>query len=231
MLSVKGLHAGYGGSEVLHGIDMVVPTGAVVALLGANGAGKTTLLRTLAGLVRATSGSITFNGASVERTPTHARSRAGLCLIPEGRAIFRQLTVRENLAAQLRGRNGREALASAVEAFPALEDRLDQVAGTLSGGEQQMLALARALCADPLIVLADELSVGLAPVVIDEIFAALRRLQANGQSMLIVEQYIDRVLEIADYVYILHKGHVVFVGEPKQCEGSAVFERYLGGAA
>ena len=231
MLRVEGLRAGYEGTEVLHGIDLVVPTGSVVALLGANGAGKTTLLRTIAGLVRADSGSVTFDGASVDRLPAYARSRAGLCLIPEGRAIFRQLTVAENLAAQLRRRDAQEALATVVEAFPVLGDRLDQVAGTLSGGEQQMLALARVLCADPLIVLADELSLGLAPVVIDEIFAALRRLRADGQSMLIVEQYIDRVLELADYVYILQKGHVVFVGEPSQCEGTAVFEQYLGGAA
>jgi branched-chain amino acid transport system ATP-binding protein len=153
-----------------------------------------------------------------------------VCLIPEGRAIFRHLTVRENLAMQVGGRGVAGAIERCVATFPRLADRLEQVAGTMSGGEQQMLAVARALVTEPALVMADELSVGLAPVIVDEIFAAVESLRARGVSLLIVEQYVERVLELADYVYLLHKGAVAFVGEPSQCRGS-LFEQYMGGAA
>jgi branched-chain amino acid transport system ATP-binding protein len=231
MLRLDGIRAGYRRSQVLHGVDLVVPEGAAVGLLGANGAGKSTLLRVAAGLLPATAGSISLGGERVEGISAHDRTRRGLCLIPEGRAIFRQLTVRENLAMQVGGRDVDGAVERAASAFPVLADRLHQTAGTLSGGQQQMLAVARALVTNPRVVLADELSVGLAPVVIDEIFDAVEALRAAGVSLLIVEQYVDRVLAVADYVYVLHKGEIAFVGEPVQCEAEDIFHRYLGSVA
>jgi len=231
VLDVKGLRAGYGRTEVLHGIDLRVPEGSVVAVLGSNGAGKTTLLNTIMGVIPTRSGTIRFNGRPVEHLPGHARSRAGICLIPEGRGIFRRLSVRENLLMATGGRQVKETVDVAVAAFPILGDRLGQEAGTLSGGQQQMLAVSRALATDATLVLADELSVGLAPVVVDEIFEAVDTFKRQGRSLVIVEQYVDRVLAIADYVYILHKGSVAFVGEPGQVGSGAVFEQYLGGVA
>jgi len=231
MLQLDGIRAGYGRTQVLHGVDLVVPEGSAVGLLGANGAGKTTLLRVAAGLMPPTAGSVRFDDEPVERLSAHDRARRGLCLIPEGRAIFRQLSVRENLAMQVGGRGVGEAIDKAATAFPVLRDRLEQQAGTLSGGQQQMLAVARALVTNPRLVLADELSVGLAPVVIDEIFEAVQALRDAGVSLLIVEQYVDRVLAVADYVYVLHKGRVVFVGEPAQCRAVDIFSRYLGSVA
>ena len=228
-LDVAGLRSGYGRAEVLHGVDLRVPAGKAVALLGSNGAGKTTLLRTLAGLNAARGASIRLHGEAIEDRPAHARARAGICLIPEGRGIFRRLSVRENLA--MHGGKKDLVIDRAASLFPLLKDRLGQEAGTLSGGQQQMLALARALVKDPTVVLADELSVGLAPVVVDEILEALNVLRAEGKSLLVVEQYVERAVAMADYVYILNKGRVVFVGEPSQCASGAVFERYLGGGA
>ena len=230
-LDVSGLRAGYGRTEVLHGVDLRVPAGKAVALLGANGAGKSTLLKAIAGLVPARTGSIRLLGEAVERRPANVRARKGICLIPEGRGIFRRLSVRENLAMQAGKGDLAPAIERAAELFPVLAERLNQVAGTLSGGQQQMLALARALVTDPQLVMADELSVGLAPVVVDEILEAVSVLRAEGRSLLIVEQYVERAVELADYVYILHKGGIVFVGEPAQCASGVVFEQYLGGAA
>jgi len=181
--------------------------------------------------LRPSLGSIRIDGTDVTRTAPNRRSRAGLCLIPEGRGIFRRLTVQENLAMHGGRRDLREVIDRVASLFPILKERLGQQAGTLSGGQQQMLALARALVKDPTVVLADELSVGLAPVVVDEILEALNVLRAEGRSLLIVEQYVERAVAMADYVYILNKGTVVFVGEPRQCASGAVFERYLGGAA
>jgi branched-chain amino acid transport system ATP-binding protein len=231
MLRLTGVRAGYRRSEVLHGVDLLVPPGAAVALLGANGAGKSTLLRVAAGLLPATGGSVWFGEERIDRLSTHERTRRGLCLIPEGRAIFRQLTVRQNLAMQVGGKGVDAAVDRAVAAFPMLGERLGQVAGTLSGGQQQMLAVARALVTDPAVVLADELSVGLAPVVVDEIFEAVAALRAAGRSLLIVEQYVDRALAVADYVYILHRGRIAFVGEPAQCRAEDVYQQYLGSVA
>jgi branched-chain amino acid transport system ATP-binding protein len=231
LLELENIRAGYGRVEVLHGVSVVVPEGSVVALLGANGAGKSTLLKTAAGLLPTRAGHVRLGGEDVTVEPVQRRSMRGLCLIPEGRGIFRQLTVRENLAMQVGGRGVGDAVERAVTAFPRLRDRLGQTAGTLSGGEQQMLAVSRALVTDPGLVMADELSVGLAPVVVDEIFTAVGELRAAGVSLLVVEQYVERVLELADYVYILHKGRVVFVGEPSQCRDGRLFDQYLGGAA
>ena len=231
MLELSRVQAGYGSVEVLHAVDLVVPDGAAVALLGSNGAGKTTLLKVAAGLVRASAGTVRIAGRDVTREPANRRTRHGLCLIPEGRGIFRQLSVRENLAMYAGGRNVSDALERAARAFPVLLERSHQTAGTLSGGQQQMLAVARALVSDAPLILADELSVGLAPVIVDEIFAAVGEMRNQGRSLLIVEQYIGRALALADYVYVLHKGRIVFVGEPEQCQHSQIFERYMGSAA
>jgi len=228
MLRLDDVRAGYGRTEVLHGVDVVVPAGSAVALLGANGAGKSTLLRVAGGLLPATSGTISLGADRIEGAPPHERSRRGICLIPEGRAIFRQLTVRQNLAMHVGGKAVDRAVDRAVATFPILGDRLDRIAATLSGGQQQMLAVARALVTDPQVVLADELSVGLAPVVVDEIFEAVEVLRREGRSLLLVEQYVDRALAVADYVYILHKGAIVFVGEPAQARAEDIFSQYLG---
>lgn len=230
-LQTTGLRSGYGRTQVLHGIDLCVPAGAVVAVLGANGAGKTTLLRTLAGQLPAMGGRVVFQGYDVSSRPAHVRSRAGLCLIPEGRGIFRDLTVRENLTMFAGAGGTRSAVDTASSVFPKLGQRLDQTAGTMSGGEQQMLALSRALVTGVSVVMADELSVGLAPVAVDEIFLAIDALRERGVALLIVEQYVDRVLEIADYVYLLNRGAVALVGEPQQLMDGNLFEQYLGATA
>jgi branched-chain amino acid transport system ATP-binding protein len=230
-LELQGVRAGYGNIEVLHGVDLRIPAGRTVALLGANGAGKTTLLGVIAGLVPVRGGELVADGRPITHEPAHRRSRQGICLIPEGRGIFRHLTVRKNLAMFVGNRRLPEAIERVGHWFPKLPQRLEQVAGTLSGGEQQMLATSRALLGDASLVMADELSVGLAPVVVDEIFDAVRTLRDEGRSLLIVEQYADRVLDVADYVYILHKGSVAFVGEPAQLADDSLFHRYLGGGA
>jgi branched-chain amino acid transport system ATP-binding protein len=227
-LELRHVRAGYGRTEVLHDVSLVVPEGATVALLGSNGAGKTTTLKTIAGLVHPSAGDLRWNGRTLGHSAPHSRVDQGICLIPEGRGIFRNLTVAENLAMHVRGRRKADAVKTATRYFPVLGERLSQTAGTMSGGQQQMLAVARALVTQPQLLMIDELSVGLAPVVIDELFNAVATLKAEGRSLLIVEQYVHRALAIADYVYILHKGRVVFVGEPAQCEGGAVFSRYLG---
>jgi branched-chain amino acid transport system ATP-binding protein len=227
-LVLEDVRAGYGTAMALHGVSLVVPAGKAVALLGANGAGKTTTLKVAAGFIRPTSGRILLSGRSAEGLSVHRRSRQGLCLITEGRGIFRSLSVKDNLAVFCRGRQLERAVDVAASIFPILGTRLGQEAGMLSGGQQQMLALARVLVAEPNLIMADELSLGLAPLVVDEIFEALGRLKADGRSLLIVEQYVGRALDLVDYVYVMHKGRVVFVGEPKQCADERVFEQYLG---
>ena len=231
LLEVRGLRSGYGRAETIRSVDLVVPSAATVVLLGPNGAGKTTLLKTIAGLVAATGGEVRFQGRAVTRTPAHTRARRGICLIPEGRGIFRRLSVRENLVVQADPGAARAAVDRAAALFPVLGQRLDQQAGTLSGGEQQMLALARAFVTDAPLILADELSMGLAPVIVDQIFDAVAVLRGEGRSVLLVEQYVERAVGVADYVYILNKGRIVFTGLPAECSSSSVFARYLQGAA
>jgi branched-chain amino acid transport system ATP-binding protein len=227
-LRYRTITAGYGRSTVLRSVDLVAPAGKVVALLGPNGAGKSTLLKVAAGLVAPTGGTVHLHGEDVTHLSEAKRAGRGLCLIPEGRGIFRQLTVRENLAMFAGGKKVAEAIDRAATVFPILGDRLGQEAGTMSGGQQQMLAVARALVNQADVILADELSVGLAPVIVDEIFEAVDGFRREGRSMVVVEQYVGRVLGLADYVYILNKGQVAFVGEPEQCRDDAMFERYVG---
>lgn len=226
-LELRGVHAGYGGTEVLHGVDLTVPAGAVVALLGANGAGKTTLLRTAAGLLRPERGEILLDEADVSDASPSRRAKQGVCLVPEGRAIFPSLTVTENLRL-MSTRKQRDAVELAVEAFPPLRAKLTQVAGTMSGGEQQMLALTRAYLTEPRFVLLDEVSMGLAPLITDAIFEFLRALAVRGTALLIVEQYVARALDLADVAYILHKGAVVFSGTPAELDTDSLANSYLG---
>jgi branched-chain amino acid transport system ATP-binding protein len=228
-LVLSDIYAGYGRAQVLRGITVEVPRGAIVALLGPNGAGKTTLLRVASGLLKATAGTVVVDSRDVTQASPASRARAGLCLIPEGRGIFRSLSVRENLRLQVPPWLRDNQLDRVLEMFPVLRKRLSQTAGTMSGGEQQMLALARAYLADPDVVLLDEVSMGLAPKVVDAIFDVLRRLADTGVSMLLVEQYVARALEMADGVVLLNKGEVAFSGPSSALEESEVLGGYLAG--
>jgi branched-chain amino acid transport system ATP-binding protein len=227
MFELDDIVAGYGDSTVLRGVSLRVPRGSVVALLGPNGAGKTTLLRVASGLLEPTGGEITLDGTSLRGKPADAFARAGICLVPEGRGIFRSLSVKENLLLQAPAGDD-DALAKATDAFPRLGERLEQRAGTMSGGEQQMLAVARAYLSNPSYVFLDEVSLGLAPRVVDEIFTFLRRLADGGASLLLVEQYVVRALKIADFVFILNQGEVAFAGEPGELDEAEVFRTYVG---
>jgi branched-chain amino acid transport system ATP-binding protein len=228
MLELQGVVAGYGATTVLRGVDLTVPDGVVVALLGANGAGKTTLLRVASGLLHPTAGRLLVDGEDVSRAAPSALVRRGVCHVPEGRGVFAPLTVRENLLLQAPRGEESAALDRAVAVFPRLGERMGQVAGTMSGGEQQMLALARAYVQHPKVVLLDEVSMGLAPKVVDEIFEFLGLLSSQGVSLLLVEQYVTRALAAADYVYLLNRGEVAFAGEPSELEGEDVFTQYVG---
>jgi branched-chain amino acid transport system ATP-binding protein len=229
VLELHGVGTAYGEVTVLRGVSLVVPHGSVVALLGPNGAGKTTTLRVASGLLRAKQGKVLIDGQPLPRD-ADAVARAGVCHVPEGRGVFPSLTVRDNLLVQCRGQHADEALDKATAAFPRLGQRLSQLAGTLSGGEQQMLALAKSYVTDARYVLLDEVSMGLAPNVVDEIFAFLTVLAGEGKAMLLVEQYVTKALEIADYVYLLSKGEIVFAGEPGELDSSAIFAEYMGTA-
>jgi branched-chain amino acid transport system ATP-binding protein len=232
-LEVRGLTVSYGGMRALTDVNLIVPEGTVVALLGANGAGKTTMLRTVSGLVRPERGTIQVSGRNVAGAPAHAIAALGVCHVPEGRGIFRSLTVAENLSMATYVRGGQSDLVEqAVDLFPVLGQRLQQMAGTLSGGEQQMLALARAIVVRPRLLLLDEISMGLAPLITAQLFDRIRQAKSEGTSMLIVEQYVDAALELADYGYVLEKGRIVDMGEPSDLKASeALAEAYLGAGA
>jgi branched-chain amino acid transport system ATP-binding protein len=227
MLELRGIDAGYGATTVVRGVDLVVPEGSVVALLGPNGAGKTTLLKVGSALLGPQAGSLFFDGQDVSGESPEALVRRGLGHVPEGRSVFRSLTVRDNLRI-FAGGEDRAGIDRAVDAFPLLGERMNQLAGTLSGGEQQMLALARACVRTPRVVLLDEVSMGLAPRVVDEIFLFLERLAKEGCALLVVEQYVEKALAFADYVYILSRGTVQFAGDPDELDVADVFGKYLG---
>lgn len=222
--------AGYGGTVVLRQVSFAVRPGQVVALLGPNGAGKTTALRAATGIVPVAAGRIELAGLDARGLPPYERARAGLCHIPEGRGIFRNLTVRDNVRLHLLGGTVTQddALERVLAVFPDLAGRLGDLAGRLSGGQQQMLALARAYVTDPKVVLLDEVSMGLAPRVVEEVFAALGRLAETGVAMLLVEQYVTRAMQMADKVVLLNKGAVAFDGSPSQLDEQAVLSGYLG---
>jgi branched-chain amino acid transport system ATP-binding protein len=226
LLEGRDLWASYGSVRALQGVSLAVPDGALAAVVGPNGAGKSTLLRVLAGLHRPDAGRVTFAGVDLTGVPAHALARLGVALVPEGRGTFPGLTVAENL--RLAGGDRRVA----VRAFPVLGDRLGQVAGTLSGGEQQMLAMARCVSTGARVILLDEPSLALAPRLVSQVFDAVAALRAEGRTVVLVEQYVSRALEMADLVYVLQKGRCVFAGEPGELEHHRVIEgAYLGGAA
>jgi branched-chain amino acid transport system ATP-binding protein len=228
MLTLHSVTAGYGGVTVLRNVDFTVGDGEVVALLGPNGAGKSTLLRTATGFVKPTAGRVTFDGQEVTADPPHQFARNGICLLPEGRGIFPSLTVMENLRIMAGSKNIGEATAEALVHFPALSSRLRQTAGSLSGGEQQMLALSRAFITNPKVVLVDEASLGLAPMIVDRIFDTLALLPERGVSVVVVEQYVQRVLKLAKTVYVLSRGEVAHVGDAKEINATEIYQRYLG---
>jgi branched-chain amino acid transport system ATP-binding protein len=228
ILEFDTVTAGYGRTTVLREVSFEVSPGTVTAMLGANGAGKTTVLRAAAGLVRPTSGTVRLNGAVVNRRAPHQRAKDGFCLIPEGRGVFRSLTVGENLRLQVPPWRRGAAVDEALTAFPVLRDRIDQVAGTMSGGQQQMLALARAYLAKPAIVALDEVSMGLAPKVVDEIFRSLRVLAEAGIALLIVEQYVHRALDLADQVVLMDHGSASYVGSSADLDERELMRTYLG---
>jgi branched-chain amino acid transport system ATP-binding protein len=228
MLVLEGVTAGYGGTTVLRDVSLTVPDSSVVALLGPNGAGKTTLLRVASGLLPPWKGRVLLDGEDLTARPPHELAHRGVCHVPEGRGIFPPLTVAQNLELFSPPGRERESLDRACEAFPILGERRNQVAGTMSGGQQQMLALARSYITNPSVVLLDEVSMGLAPIIVDEIFEFLERMAATGTAMLLVEQYATKALAIADYAYILGRGAVTFAGDAAELEGEDVFQRYLG---
>ncbi|MFN2614512.1 MAG: ABC transporter ATP-binding protein [Actinomycetota bacterium] len=226
LLRLRNVEARYGKLVALHNVSLIVPGRSVVALLGANGAGKSTLLRTVSGMMAPSRGEIWFDGERIDGLPDHAIARRGIAHIPEGRGIFPGLSVRENLT--IAGGSAEDAV-RAYEMFPILKARLDQTAGTLSGGEQQMLSLARALITTPRLLLVDELSLGLAPIVVSQLFDKLRIIAGEGTTVLLVEQYVRYALALADIVAVMHKGSIPFIGEPGElAHEDRLMEAYLG---
>ena len=224
-----GHRASYGKIEVLHGVDLKVPGGKIVAVLGPNGAGKTTMLQVISGACVPPPGSLLLEGHDLTGAIDREAGQAGVCLIPEGRGIFPNLTVRENILMDTYG-SGRKLAAleeRAFDRFPRLGDRISQMAGTLSGGEQQMLALARALTTDPALILLDELSMGLAPIVVDDLFEAVQQLAKTGVTIVVVEQFADVVLGFADQVVVITQGTVRLSGTPAEIE-TQLHAAYLG---
>ncbi len=235
MLKVEGLSAHYGGIHALQGISLEVPDGAIVSLIGANGAGKSTTLKAIVGLVRASSGAVTWNGARLTGLPTKDIVSRGVCLVPEGRRVFPNLTVDENLTLGAYSRRDRAAIEGDREKvfglFPRLKERQAQKAGTLSGGEQQMLAVGRALMTRPKILMMDEPSLGLAPLIVKMIFDIVKAINAQGTTVLLVEQNAKAALEIADYGYVLETGRITMHGPGKQLlADDGVRKAYLGEA-
>jgi branched-chain amino acid transport system ATP-binding protein len=238
MLTIENLHAGYGKVEVLHGVNITVPKGKIVTLIGSNGAGKTTTMRAISGMIKPVEGKITLAGVDITGQSSHQIAKKGLAHSPEGRRVFPTLSVLDNirLGAFVRYTNARPKgdvesdLQKALEMFPRLKERTHQLAGTLSGGEQQMLAMARAVMLNPDVFLLDEPSMGLAPILVEEVFNIISRLKAQGVTMLLVEQFAAAALKVADYGYVLENGCISVHGPAdKLKDDPAVKAAYLGG--
>ena len=225
LLKVAGIETFYGASQALFGVDLDIAEGEVVALMGRNGMGKTTTIRSICGLSRPRSGAIEFDGAAIARKQPFRIARLGIGLVPEGRRCFANLTVRENLVAA--ARPGKWTVDRVTDLFPRLGERLGQYASTLSGGEQQMLAIGRALMTNPRLVILDEATEGLAPVIRQDIWAAIRQLKAEGQSILVVDKTMAELLPVADRCVVLEKGRTVWTGRPQELTGE-LQDRYLG---
>lgn len=233
MLEIKDLEVCYGVIRAIKGISFEVNQGEVIALIGANGAGKTTILHTITGLVPAKSGSILFEGKELTKTPAHKIVSMGMAHVPEGRRIFQQLSVLENLKLGAYTRKDKNEIAQSLkmvyERFPRLEERKNQVAGTLSGGEQQMLAMGRALMSKPRIILMDEPSMGLSPLLVTEIFDIIKVISESGTTVLLVEQNAKKALSIADRAYVLETGNITLSGKaPDLMNNESVQKAYLG---
>jgi branched-chain amino acid transport system ATP-binding protein len=229
MLSVRQLNTFYGHFQALFGVSLEVPAGETVAIIGANSAGKTTLLSTIAGLLGSPKKSIEFEGRTVSGLPAHEIVRLGVAMVPEGRKMFPSLTVEENLRVGAHAkRRGPWTLQRVYRLFPALEERRHFPATQLSGGEQQMAAIGRALMANPKLLLCDEISLGLAPVAIRNIYAACPQIQAEGTSVLLVEQDIRQALAVSSYVYCLQEGRVSLAGRPDELSFESISEAYFG---
>ncbi|MEO3471688.1 ABC transporter ATP-binding protein [Roseomonas sp. CAU 1739] len=232
MLEIRGLEAGYGLTTVLRGVDLSVPAGRVVAVLGANGAGKTTLNMAISGLVKPRAGSITFEGRRIDGLAPPAITEAGLVHVPEGRKVFPNLSVRENLdlgAYRRGGANKARNLDRVFDTFPRLRERMRQRAGTLSGGEQQMLAIGRGMMAEPRLLILDEPSLGLSPLLVEEMFALISRLHADGLAIMLVEQNVAQSLEVADDAHVLENGAFAIGGTAAQVRADPRLQRvYLG---
>ena len=234
MLEIRDLSVRYGPIEALKGVSIDVAQGEIISIVGANGAGKSTLLRTISGLLRPAAGSIRFEGRDIGTAPTHEVVRAGLVQVPEGRMVLAKLSVLENLLAATGMRSDKSEVARdidrAMERFPILRERARQLAGTLSGGQQQMLVIARALMARPKLLLLDEPSLGLAPVISSQVFAIIAEIRREGVTVLLIEQNAKRALAIADRAYVLELGRVVLVGPAAElARHPQVVEAYLGG--
>ena len=238
MLSISNLHAAYGKVEVLHGISLEVPRGKLVTLIGSNGAGKTTTMRAISGMIKPKSGTVSLDGKDITGFDSHRIARSGLAHSPEGRRVFASMTVTDNLllGAFPRFTGARpkgfikQDLEKALELFPRLKERQGQLAGTLSGGEQQMLAMARALMCHPTLLLLDEPSMGLAPILVEEVFRIIQRLKSEGVTMLLVEQFAAAALNVADYGYVLENGRISVHGPAESLKTDPkVIAAYLGG--
>jgi len=229
LLQIDQLRAGYGDFQALFDIDLSLGEGETHAIIGANGAGKTTLLRTLAGVVPATAGRVTFDGADLLALPAHARVAAGIAMVPEGRLLFPSLTVRENLlVGGYSRRPGSWSIDRVLDVFPLLVPLLERPSEVLSGGEKQAVAIGRALVANPRLLLLDEVSLGLAPIVVRDLYAALERIIAAGTSVLVVEQDISQALAVADHVSCLLEGRVVLRGPPGELRREQITAAYFG---
>jgi branched-chain amino acid transport system ATP-binding protein len=233
LLALENLQVSYGGIRAVKGVDLEVNAGELICLIGANGAGKTTTLKAITGLVRAAAGRILYDGEDIAGLRVHEIARRGLALVPEGRGVFAQLTIEENLAMGAYARGDRAAVASDVDRvfalFPRLKERRSQTAGTLSGGEQQMLAIGRALMSRPKLLLLDEPSMGLAPLMVERIFEVIRAIAAEGVTLLLVEQNARLALEVSHRAYVLEGGEVSLSGEAASLLGNPrIREAYLG---
>ncbi|MFJ3046309.1 ABC transporter ATP-binding protein [Herbaspirillum chlorophenolicum] len=240
MLTISNLHAAYGKVEVLHGISLDVPKGKVVTLIGSNGAGKTTTMRAISGMIKPKGGEVTLGGKNITGLDSHKIARFGLAHSPEGRRVFATMSVTDNLLLGAFPRFTRSRpkgdiahdLERALELFPRLKERQTQLAGTLSGGEQQMLAMARAVMLNPEVILLDEPSMGLAPILVEEVFRIISRLKDEGVTMLLVEQFAAAALNVADYGYVLENGKISVHGPADKLQNDpAVKAAYLGGGA
>nr|WP_205194640.1 ABC transporter ATP-binding protein [Burkholderia sp. Ax-1719] len=237
-MKVESLFAGYGSTDVLHGISLQVPKGTVVSLIGSNGAGKTTTMRAISGMIKPKRGAVTLNGVPIAGMESHRIARLGLAHSPEGRRVFPTLSVEDNLKlgafSRIIGQRQRgdvvADLEQSLELFPRLKERRNQLAGTLSGGEQQMLAMARAIMLTPEVILLDEPSMGLAPILVDEVFNIIQKLKSRKITMLLVEQFAAAALQVSDYAYVLENGKIALEGPAERLKGDrAIQAAYLGG--